>query len=87
MSRCATRKIQVSSSKVMVTLQISSNINPLYGFCEFDSPTTQKSHMSNTRVYAHASIRKPGVHWLVVFINRLLIASDIVAQVDIRVQR
>ncbi|KAH3798751.1 hypothetical protein DPMN_152354 [Dreissena polymorpha] len=43
MSRCATQKIQVSSSKFKVTLQISSNINPLYGFCEFESPTTQKA--------------------------------------------
>ncbi|KAH3871050.1 hypothetical protein DPMN_034244 [Dreissena polymorpha] len=42
MSQCATRKIQVSSPKVKVTLQISSNIDPLYGFCEFDSPSTQK---------------------------------------------
>jgi len=33
-----------------------------------------------TLVHAHASIRKPGVHWLVFFINRLLIASNIDAQ-------
>ena len=37
-------------------------------------------HMSNKLVHAHASIRKPGVHWLGFFINRLLIASNIDAQ-------
>ena len=57
------------------------------GSASLTVPLHKKATWSNMRVYAHVSVRKPGVYWLVVFINRLLIASDIVAQVDIRVQR